>query len=152
MEFTKNDTLINTICLVQIKSIDAVVEIPALTTIYHTPSKISFSISNKQNAAGVLINKKLSLAFPGLSTEDFTKFSNLVRGAFQVFIKTTSNDIYEVASQAFFMSCSTSFNLNSGHTLNFESSSPIAVKFRDNQTQEGINIDGFDYEFDFYLS
>lgn len=152
MEFNKNTELIQNICLVQIRSIDDVVNIPNLTTIYHTPSSISLTGSTKNTESGSLITKKLSLSFPGLSTTDFSKFHSLVKGAYQVFVKTTTNDIYEIASEQYFMTCSTRFNINRGHTLSFEADSFIPYKYRDNQPTPGINIDGFDYELDFYLS
>ncbi|MFI1771012.1 hypothetical protein [Thalassobellus citreus] len=152
MEFNKNNSLIQDICLVQIKSIDDVVSIPNLTTIYHTPSKITYKQSSKVTDAGVLITKTLSLSYPGLSTTDFEKFNDLLRGVYQVYVKTTTHDIYEVASNKFFMQCSSSFDIKKGHTLVFKNASPVPVKFHDNQTAEGINIDGFDYHLDFNLS
>lgn len=152
MEFLKNDILVETICLVQIKSVDNVVDLSALTTLYHTPSKITYSQTTSQSSDGVLIKKTLSLTYPGLSTSDFDKFTSLTRGAFQVFIKTTTNNIYEIASNTFFMGASTSFNMNNNWQLQFKCSSPISVKYIDNQPTDGINVDGFDYELDFYVS
>lgn len=152
MEFSKNGTLLETICLVQIKSVDGVADIPSLTTIYHTPSKIQYNQSTNHSENGILVNKTLTLSYPGLSTSDFDKFNSLTRGAFQVYIKTSENNIYEVASEYFFMKPTTSFTMGQGWQLQFKSTSPIAVKYRDNQPTEGINIDGFDYDFDFYVS
>lgn len=152
MSFEKNTEFIHNICLVQIKSIDDVVDIPSLSTIYHTPSSIRFTGSTKKTNSGPITTSRLSLNYPGLSNSDFNKFKNLVRGAYQVYIKTSSNDIYEIASEDYFMTCSTSWNLRKGHVLNFESKSFIEPKYRGNQSSDGINIDGFDYELDFYLS
>lgn len=152
MELLKNEALINDICLVQIKSIDDVIDIPELTTIYHTPSKITYKESSKYTDAGVLITKKLTLSYPGLSNLDFSKFNSLLRGAFQIFVKTNTNDIYEISSANFFMQASTTFDFKSGHSIVFSNKTPIPVKFRETQEDTGITIDGFDYNFDFYIA
>jgi len=152
MSFIKNETLINNICLVQIKSVDNTIDLPQLTTVYHTPSKITYTQNTKLKRSGSEIKKTLSLFYPGLSTLDFDKFNNLTKGAYQVYIKLDNNDIYEVASDYAFMVCATSFNIKTGHKLTFTTTTSIPIKFRDTQPEEGINIDGFDYNFDFYLS
>jgi len=152
MEFNKNANLVLDVCLVQIKSVDQTVDITQLTTVYHTPSKITYTGSTKNTPNGVLNDKRLTLNYPGLSSEDFDKFYDLVRGVYQVYIKTTTNDVYEVASDRFFMECSTTFNIKTGHSLVFKTQSSIPVKFRENQPADGINISGFDYDFNFYVS
>lgn len=152
MQFNRNSSLVNNICLVQIKSVDAVVSIPSLTTMYHTPSKITYTQNSKAGDDGVLIKKKLSLYYPGLSDTDFEKFNSLCRGAYQVYVKTDKNEVYELASDYFFMTCSTSFNMQTGWQVNFEHDSSIPVKYRGIQELDGITTDGFDYDFDFYLS
>ena len=152
MDFNKNQELIQNICLVQLKSVDAVVDLNELTQIYFTPSKIKLTGTTKHTESGVLVTKRLRLNYPGISATDFNKFHNLTRGAFQVFIKTTENNIYEIASDAFFMTCSIVLDNLKHHVLNFYNSSPIPIKFIDNQPESGINTDGFDYDFKFYLS
>lgn len=151
MEFLKNTILVEDICLVQIQSADAVISIPDLTTIYHTPSKITLTGSNRMTENGVLTDQRLSLVYPGLSDEDFTKFHDMVRGVYQVFIKTMNNDVYELSSTRFFMECENTFNIRTGQSLTFKNSTPIPAKYRGNYAGEGINVGGFDYDFDFYL-
>lgn len=152
MEFSKNTILIENICLVQIRSVDGIVNIPNLNTVYHTPSKVSLQKNSKNTPSGVLHNKRLNIYYPGLSSTDFDKFNDLLRGVYQVYVKLDNYDIYEVSSNEFPMECNTSYNLTRGHNIQFTSSSPIPIKYRDNQPVEGINIDGFDYDFDFYVS
>ncbi|MFC0605913.1 hypothetical protein [Winogradskyella pulchriflava] len=150
MELSKNTDLFNAICLVQIKSVTDIVDIPDLQTIYHTPSKISFTINSSPNESGVLHRKRLTLNYPGLSTADFNKFHKLLHGEYQVFIKLDNNDIYEVASITQPLELASTYNQH--HSLVFSGSSPIPVKYRDNQPGTGIEIDGFNYDFNFYLS
>lgn len=152
MDFNKNTVLIQNICLVQIRSVDDVIDIPALKTVYATLSKISLTGNSKNTNAGILTSKRLTLTYPGISTTDFNKFQSLVRGAYQVYVKTTENDIYEVASVPFFMTCTTSFDNFNNHQLVFSSNSPEPIKFIENQEPIGILIDGFNYDLDFNLS
>lgn len=152
MVLDKNTQVIHNVCLVQIKSADATIDLSELTTIYHTPSKITLSLSSAPTDNGTLHKKMLALNFPGLSTTDFNKFNEIVRGAFQVMVKLTTNDIYELASINFPMTCSIAFDINTGFRLLFQSDSQIPFKFRANQPEEGITTDGFNYDFNFYLS
>ena len=152
MQFDKNSDLIHNICLVQIKSIDDTVDLSTLTSIYHSPSSINLTKNSNNTPNGILHKKNLNLFYPGISNDVFDRFNELVRGAYQVYIKTDNNDIYEVASTFFPMDCKTNYNITNGHSITFESSSPIPIKYIDNQPGEGINISGFDYELDFYLS
>ena len=152
MEFYKNLILLQHICLVQIRSVDAVLDIPSLKNLYATPSKINLTGSYKQTDSGVIISKKLTLSYPGISPTDFDKFQNLTNGAFQIYVKTTTNDIYEVATQQFFMECSATFNIETGHQLTFSNTSPIPIKYIENQPNNGIAVLGFDYDLNFNLS
>lgn len=152
MDFLKNSDLHNSICLVQIRSVDTTVNIPDLTTIYHTPSKINFNYSSSTTASGVLHKRTLSLSYPGLSTVDFDKFNDLTRGVYQIYLKMDNGDIYEFSPAQIPSGCSINYNLKTGHELRFTSNAPIPIKFRENQPDDGINVSGFDYDFDFYLS
>ena len=152
MVFDKNSETLHNICLVQIKSADASVDIPELTAVYHTPSKIRFSNSSKNDDNGIIHRKSLSLFYPGLSSVDFEKFNDLVRGVYQIMVKLKNDDIYELSPFKFPMECKTDFTYQEGHVLLFTSDSPITVKYRGNQPIEGIDEDGFNYTFDFYLS
>ena len=151
MEFNKNEKIITNICLVQIKSVSANVDLPNLTTVYHTPSKITLTKSSSTTDAGVLHRKRLSLNYPGLSEEDFEKFHDLVSGEYQIMIKTDDNKIYELSSVELPLPCTANFS-NNVHQLVFSGSSPIPYKYRDTQPGDGITIDGFNYDFNFYLS
>ena len=66
-------------------------------------------------------------------------------------IKLSNNDIYELASLQFPMACSTSYSVGSGHVLSFSVTSPITIKYRGNQAEDGVSVDGFNYDFNFYL-
>ncbi|WP_044403387.1 hypothetical protein [Lacinutrix sp. Hel_I_90] len=151
MEFNKNSELLQRICLAQIKSVDATVSIPEFLQIFSTPSKITFRNRTSLSPSGVMHTKQLSLFYPGLSDQDFNKFHELVKGNYQVLVKLNNNAIYEIASLQIPMECNTSFTLGDGHALTFESTSPIAVKYRDTQETDGITVDGFNYDFNFYL-
>lgn len=151
MEFLKNDDLLNNICLVQIKSADHVVDISDFIDLYSTPSKITCTNTSKLDAAGALHTKNLQLSYPGLSATDFNKFDALIKGNYQVLIKLYNNDIYELASLQIPMACSTSYSAGSGHALNFSVTSPMTIKYRDNQAGDGISVDGFNYDFNFNL-
>ncbi|WP_422105560.1 hypothetical protein [Winogradskyella sp.] len=151
MVFNKNGNLITNICLVQIKSVNNNVDISNLTTVYHTPSKITLTNSSSTTESGVLHRKRLSLSYPGLSESDFEKFNDLVAGEYQIMIKTEDNEVYELSSVELPLPCTTSYSTN-GHQIVFSGSSPIPYKYRGAQTDDGINIDGFNYDFNFYLS
>jgi hypothetical protein len=150
MEFNKNKNTITNICLVQIKSISDNVDLPNLTTIYHTPSKISLTNSSSTTIAGVLHRKRLTLNYPGLSDTDFEKLHDLVGGEYQIMVKTQDHKVYEIASIDLPLQCTTSYN--NSHQIVFYGSSPIPFKYRDTQPGDGIVIDGFNYEFNFYLN
>ena len=87
----------------------------------------------------------------GLSATGFIKFDALIKGNYQVLIKLYNNDIYQLASLQIPMACSTAYSAGSGHALNFSVTSPKSLKYIDNQTSDGITIDGFNYNFNFYL-
>ena len=127
-------------------------DIPELTPVYHTPSKISLSKGIQLTEQGVLNKKRMSFTYPGLSQEDFDKFNDLARGVYQLFFKLDNNDIYEFTAKNFPAECNMSFNLESGHQLVFTSDSPFPFKYVDTQTGPGIVLGGFNYDFDFYLS
>ncbi|TXE18603.1 hypothetical protein ES692_06050 [Psychroserpens burtonensis] len=159
MEFLKNQSLINNICQVQIKSVLNVIDIPSYSNnaavasfidFYSSPSKITLSNRSRLTDNGPLHNKTLSLSYPGLSTTDFETFSKLIKGEYLVLVKLNNNDIYEITSKHYPMSCTTSYR--DGHIINFSNESPIPIKFRENQSSTGIESSGFNYDFNFYLS
>lgn len=152
MTFDKNSELILNVCLLQIRSVDDVVNIPALQTIYHTPSKITLTNQSENTESGGLHKKRITLNYPGLSSLDFDNFNSLIKGNYQAFVKLDNNDIYEVASSFFPLECATTFDIKEGHALIFSGGSPFPIKYRDNQSDPGINVSGFDYTFDFYVS
>ena len=153
MVFNKNTDLFQNICLVQIRSIDNVVDLSSLTTIYHTPSKIQYGVSSGRTDAGNSHRKTLTLSYPGLSDEDFSKFDKLLRGAYNVFIKLENGDVYEVATVEFPMEVTTTYNINSGHQLRFTSTGPLPAKFLGNQLEyPEIELEHFDYFFDFEVA
>ncbi|QQV89973.1 hypothetical protein M1M27_gp29 [Cellulophaga phage Ingeline_1] len=151
MVLDKNSNLIVTPKRVQIKSVDQVVSVPILSTFYSTPSKIQYTISSAQTQQGNLHTKKLQIHYPGLSTEDFKKFSSLIRGVYQVFIKLHNNEVYEIATPNFPMVCSSSFNLKTGHQLNFSVVSPKEVSFLGIEEDSEI-LEKFDWDFNFNLT
>ena len=157
MELSKNPQLITNICKVQIRSTDAVVSLPTLSDIYHTPSKIQYSISSKRTKNGPLHTKTLRLSYPGLSETDFIKFDELLRGVYQVFIKLQDNKVYEVSNTRYPMSCSTSYNIRSGHEVVFNTTAPLSIKYIGIDDsgltgKPGILEEQFDYYFDFNLA
>ena len=151
MEFSKNSELVTNICTVQIKSVNTVVDLSDLTTLYHTPSSIRLSNSGSLTVDGPLHKRTLSLKFPGLSTTDFSKFATLLKGQYQILVKLTNGDIYEIASNYYPMSLTTAFGFTA-HQLSFSGSHPFGIKYRGNQPEDGITIDGFNYDFNFYLN
>lgn len=151
MEFNKNQKIITNICLVQIKSVSANVDLPNLTKVYHTPSKITLTKSSSTGDSGVLHNKRLALSYPGLSDNDFEKFHDLVSGEYQIMVKTDDYKVYELSSLELPLKCTTNFS-NNVHQIVFSGSSPIPYKYRDTQPGDGITVDGFNYDFNFYLS
>lgn len=153
MVFNKNTDLFQNICLVQIRSIDHVVDLSSLTTIYHTPSKIQYGVSSGRTDAGNSHKKTLTLSYPGLSTEDFSKFDQLIRGAYNVYIKLENDDVYEIATVEFPMEVDTTYNINTGHQLRFTSTGPVRPKFLGNQAEKPeIELEHFDYFFDFKVA
>lgn len=150
MDFQKNETLILNICHVQIKSISEAVSIPDFKDIYSTPSKITLSKSSSLSDDGVVHKKQLTLSYPGLSSADFDKFNELIKGEYIILAKTDTGDIYQLCTERYPMQCNTRFSNN--HTINFTGDSPINIKFIENQEGIGIDSDGFQYDFNFFLS
>lgn len=149
MDFLKNTDLIQNICEVKIKSVDTLVDLPDLTDVYFTPSKITLSKRSDFRESGTLHVKSLRLDYPGLSSLDFEKFNDLLRGQFLVTIKLTTNDIWDLCSTTYPMKVSTSYS--NGHQLVFEGTDPFPIKFRGNQSDPGIDDTGFNYDFNFFL-
>lgn len=158
MVLEKNTAIINTICQVRIRSTDNVVDIPSLSQVYHTPSKIRYSASSSRTKNGNLHRKTLRLTYPGLSQEDFKKFDALIKGVYQVLVRMQNNEVYELASTQFPMSCTSSFNLEGGHDLTFNVSAPLDMKYLgvDESDLTGKSgsflVDQFNYDFDFNLA
>lgn len=152
MDFSKNEDLLTNICMVQIRSVHDLVSIPEFEKVYHTPSSITSSVSSSLKSEGTLHKVRLKLKFPGLSQEDFSKFHKLLVDEYQILIKLDNNDVYEVGSVIYPNKITTSYS-KKGHQLNFSTSTPLKpLSFRGNFPEEGINVDGFNYNFDFYLN
>lgn len=147
----KNENLILNICRVFIRSVDNVVDIPSLQTVYHTPSRISMSLNGSMTANGALVNKRIGLSYPGLAPDDFQKFNKLSKGMYQVYIELDNGETYEVASTQFPMSCDTSFDIGRGHELVFSSTAPADVRYL-GTNESGVLEEMFDYDFDFNLA
>lgn len=154
MELGKNSQLISNICQVLIRSIDDTSDIPALQAIYYTPSKIQYSKSGRRTEAGNLYTQTLSLSYPGLSQLDFSKFDEILRGAYQVYLKLDNGEYYEVAPDYFPMQVETQYNLPDGHQLRFFSTSPYGIRYVATETEENPDPLGilFNYELDFNLA
>ena len=157
MLLEKNSQLINRICKVQIRSVDGVVDIPTLADIYHTPSSIQYTISSSRTKNGPLHTKTLRLGYPGLSEDDFSKFDTLLRGVYQVMVKLQDNKVYEVSNSRYPMSCSTSYNIGTGHEVVFTVASPLNITYIGVDDsgitgKPGIFDEQFDYYFDFNLA
>ncbi|MEX0274297.1 MAG: hypothetical protein AB3N16_07965 [Flavobacteriaceae bacterium] len=154
---TKNHHIINTICKVRIRSVDKVVALPSLATLYHTPSKIRLSIRSKRTANGNLHNKSLRLTYPGLSQTDFAQFDALIKGVYQVMVQLENGEVHELASSQFPMTVSSSFNMDGGHELTFSVSAPLSITFIGTDSgnlagKPGLLDEQFDYDFDFNLA
>lgn len=157
MELLKNSTIITNVCKVRIRSIDDVVNMPTLTDVYYTPSKIRYTVSGSRTPQGNLHNRSLQLSYPGLSTEDFQKFDELLRGVYQIFVQLTNYEVYELSSTLFPMECSTRFDIKEGHQLVFSNSSPFNQRFigvddGDISGKPPLFDEQFDYDFDFNLA
>lgn len=150
MDLSRNTKLITNICLVQIKSVHGVADVSAFQDIYSTPSKIILRIATRNTDDGVLHNKNLSLSYPGLSSDDFQNFESLTGDQFQILYKLHNNDIYQLSSEH--QPLNLNVNYSNNHTLIFTGSSFLPVKYRANQPNDGINIDGFNYDLNFFLS
>lgn len=157
MEFAKNSNLIVNICNVYIRSTDAVVNLPELQAVYHTPSKISYTSNGTATENGNLHTKTLRLTYPGLSTLDFDKFNTLIKGVYQVYVALNTGEVYEVASTQFPMQCRTEYTIQSGHQLLFTSTAPFSIAYIDTVApipgQVATPLDQmFNYDFDFNLA
>ena len=157
MQLEKNTELINNICKVQIRSTDGVVDLPSLSSIYFTPSKIQYSISSSRNKNGTLHNKTLRLSYPGLEEDDFSNFDTLVRGVYQIYIQLQNGKVYEISNTRYPMSCSTSFSVTSGHEIVFSVSAPMNIKYIGVDDsgitgKPGLLDEQFDYDLDFNLA
>lgn len=157
MSFEKNAELINTICQVQVRSVDNAVTVPVLSEIYHTPSKIRYSINSRRTDHGNLHTRTLRMTYPGLSEADFENFDSLLRGVYQVFVKLQNQKVYELSNTRYPMSCSSSFDLRTGHQLVFTNRSPFTINYvgddtPDNSGKGPVFDEFFDYTFDFNLA
>ncbi|KAB8156164.1 hypothetical protein EZY14_002795 [Kordia sp. TARA_039_SRF] len=151
MDLSKNNDIQHHICYVAIKSIDDVVDLSVFTNIYSALSKISFTNNVSPTTSGPLHTRQLSLYYPGLSTEDFTKMHQLTLGTYQIMVKLQNNDVYEIATLQFPMEFKTNYNIRTGNNIVFTNKCPLPVKYRGNQPEAGINFEGFNYDFNFYL-
>ena len=152
MVLEKNAHIILNICKVQIRSTDNVVYIPTLSPIYHTPSKIQYTANISHTAHGNLHNKTLRLSYPGLSQTDFTKFDELAKGRFQIFVTLDNKDVYEIASERYPMDCTISFSLDNGWQLVFNVNAPLNITYIGTDTGKPGMPEQFDYDFDFNLA
>lgn len=150
MNLSRNSNTIFNVCLVQIKSIHGISNILDFDTIYSTPSKITFRSTSQTRDSGLIHNNTLTVSYPGLKPEDFDNFSKLTLDQFQVLIKLDNNDIYQVASVFQPMDCRVSFSNN--HSVTFFNQSYLSIKYRDNQPDDGINLEGFNYDLNFFLN
>ena len=161
MEFEKNADLILNICQVLVRSVDDVVELPSLTKVYHTPSKITYSSRGQNGPNGNLYTKNLRLTYPGFANGDFEKFDALIKGIYQVYIVLENGEYHEVATDRFPMTCSTDFSVALGHELVFSSTAPVGMNYL-TTVDPGESIPGgiipdeisemFDYDLDFNLA
>lgn len=85
----------------------------------------------------------------------------MIRGMYHVFIVLENGEVYEVATEQFPMSCSTDFDINTGHQVVFSSIAPAEIKYLETiviptpgepPPPPSILEEMFDYEFDFLLA
>lgn len=145
----KNNNLIINICEVKIRSTHGAA-FPELAAIYSSLSRIGWDSSSSTLDGGSLYKNKLSLTYPGLSSAQFNELDALIRGLYEIQVKTSEGEIYGLAGLDNPMSAEMDFN--DGKTkIKFEHSAIEPIQYLGNQSEANPQI-GFPYDFTFTLS
>ncbi|NQY29968.1 MAG: hypothetical protein HRT69_10915 [Flavobacteriaceae bacterium] len=128
MSFQRNINLLGSPCNVAIKSVAGNQILPDFTKIYGKPSKIRVSSSPKISKAGILITKKVTLEYPGVSDTDFTKFHELMHDGFEMLVTYSSGEVFQFAGVNAPMTLSAPYN-NKGTKLSFITKDVKPVQF-----------------------
>lgn len=144
MDLNKNNNLIINACSVSIKSAYCNEILPNFTAIYGSPSSINFSSSSRMTTSGVYYDTKLELSYPGLKSSDFNSFHNLLHDSYYAEIKTSTEEILQIATVDSEMSMRTTYSIKSGHKIVFSGKSLIPPKILPSVSffvlQNGIEI------------
>ena len=145
----KNNNLIINICEVQIRSSWGVL-FPDLAAIYSSLSKISWSSDSDSTDQGLIYKNKLRLSYPGLNQNQFEDLDKLLKGLFELQVKTDSGEIYELAGSQNPMSVDLAFN-NGKSEISFSHRAIEPIKYIGMAGAEQEPL-GFPYTLTFTLS
>ncbi len=145
----RNQNLIINICEVQVKSAHGSM-FPALAAIYSSLSKIKWTCNPKLSDSGILYSNKLSLSYPGLSIDQFTKLDELLNGLFEVVVKTEEGDRFQISGEENPMGVDANFN-NGMSDISFDHVAIEPIKYLGNTIEEAEPL-GFPYYLTFNLA
>lgn len=145
----KNTNLINDICEVSLQSVTGTA-FPNLAAIYTTLSKIRWRWNDTKTANGILYKNSLELNYPGLSIEQFNELDDLIRGLYQVRVKTETGDLYDIGWADCPMEAEVDFN-NGQTKIVFSQDAIEPVKYVGTEADPQEEL-GFPYTLTFTLS
>ncbi len=142
-----NDNLISNICKVYLKSVHGKA-FPLLSETHTSLSKIRWSSNATTTKAGLRYKNSLRLVYRGLSEEIFTEMDQLLKGHYEVVVKTNYGDHYRLSGSKNPMISKNRFRTReSVITLQNEDFLPIEYI-----SQDLANDYGFAYVLSFGLS
>ncbi|TQI72260.1 hypothetical protein JM79_3217 [Gramella sp. Hel_I_59] len=145
----KNNNTIEDICEVSLKSVWGNT-FPDLAAIYTTLSKIQWKSRSRQTPNGSIYDNTLELSYPGLNDKQFKELDDLIRGMYQVRVRTEKDQYYDLAWEDCPMAASISFN-NGRTEITFSQKAIEPIKYI-GAAADPVEELGFPYTLTFTLS
>lgn len=149
----RNLSLIVNIIQVSIKTLDSENNVLFdFSEVYQTFSKGSLKVRDKPKNSGITYDIQLNLFYPGISSNSFINFHELIHRKFIVLVKTNDNNIYRLGTEEIPLKLSTSFSTPTGTNLIFKTTTIIPLEYIGSSTISASEIiDGFEYDLNIDL-